>query len=333
MKIKISVLLPLVFCNYLSAQTPVVKTTTTHTTFFYESRGAVPGKTIFVKEFDRQGNVTATRQIKSDSTLKSLKTFTYNDEGKLLEEFYMNYEDDKGHLRLFKYNEFGKLEEKIRKNIDEGDTVTYRDYFVYDKEQRLIQSGYFHLPDQSRYNIEVPAEIHFDSIVYMHEPGKIIELKFYVFNGTKLKSKTVEHFDDDGNLLLKEFFKKEKKVGYNRYKYDSENRLINLQKYAGDQLRKEEIKEFDRRGNLEREVFLRYDKSGLPKSEIIKEYHDNGEILNKQWMNYEAGKVKKSETISFEYEFNTHGNWIIMRQYDADRVLKKELNRTITYFK
>lgn len=193
--------------------------------------------------FNKDGNVTETKQIKSNGDLYNIHLFKYNEKGILIEsEWYSEF--GKETVSIYKYDKQGyKIEWDIN-NIDGSLSQKYT--YKYDDKGNQIESNWYNTGDSSpitsvftyddKGNRIVDSYINSDGSVYdrtnykFDDKGNVIErgeyeLSFYFIY------KFQREFDDKGNVTRTERIKvddndKLLRKSLETFKYDFNNNWI-----------------------------------------------------------------------------------------------------------
>lgn len=311
----------------------------------------------FLYEYNGKGNVIKMERYNyfQSSKLVGLQ------EGDLM-EFRSIYEyDSKGNLIKLCSFEKGELTKKTKYNYDKKNRKIKKDVF-YNKGKLNI--SYLYKYDNKNNVIEAMKLNHtfgteWKEIRKYDKNGYKIEWAIFLDPDEKLEFKSEYIYDNKNNLIKVWIFNSERLIETNICNYDENNDLIEVIKYAGNNIKistdtyvyknnevvghtyndsiMKQTESYDSRGNLTEATF--YDINQDVYNKILKEYDENENLIN--WKTYRGDiiflkgsyvysakgrlmnrNISKLDTV-YSYWFDNKGSLIETSVYDNRSILIK----------
>lgn len=258
---------------------------------YYDEEGNVTGESTAEYTYDKEGN-KLTDKLYEDGQFVSSGEYEYDSEGMTFKKYETEQYED-GSKCVYEYNESGDSLGYVLYDEEGNVAESYRTEYVTDKNGNLTG-------ERTYENDTLSQEIKYAS-------GKNEEEEFLyaeeVAAYSEDGSKTVEKYDENGELISESSYDAEGKKLYEydlEYFYDEEGNHVSTEKREKGELKQEIIYEYDDEGNLasektyegdrlikevqyaESEYFfyeakvITYNEDG---SKTVEEYDENGELI------------------------------------------------------
>lgn len=230
------------------------------------------------------------------------------------------------------------------KNRDEVLASNIDKYTIYDKNEKVIESGRYNpsngaLYEKTTYNrdkngnaIKAIKRESSDKIksywTYKYDSkNNLVEVKTYNVKNVLTKTQS-NKYDREGNNIEMILGSPNSNGAWKYiYKYNDKKERIEQLKYKPDgSLKDKRVYSYDKNGN--EDVQIKFSTGGSF-TKFISTYDENNNLLVQDWFNEKGEKIHQT---SFEYVYDKFGNWITKKR-SSKGVLSMIWERQIEYYK
>jgi antitoxin component YwqK of YwqJK toxin-antitoxin module len=265
-----------------------------------------------ITHYDDKGNMSEEQKVNPENEVEEINTFTYNENGKLMEHVMLMVMDDAKEILKNERDDKGRLvkEQKYYGN-DPGEATMY----VYNDKDEVIE---IHKTDEEGEGLS-------KEVIEYNEKGNIVKRTKYDGSGT-ISEKTEIGYDDRENISSKtEYDEKNNLKSKTEYSYDDKNALVSsVEKNAAGKLTESITYQYDVLGNvvernirdfhprkikfvyddknhcIEEEV---YDQHGNLAAKNIYEYDEQGNVISELNYNMDINRMSRENNTGHRYEY------------------------------
>ena len=262
--------------------------------------------------YDDKGNMTEEQKVNTENEAEEINTFTYNDNGKLMQHVMHMITDDAKEVLKNERDEKGRL---VKEQKFYGDDPGEATRYVYNDRDEVIE---IHKTDEE-------GETESKEIIEYDEKGNLKGRTKYDAAGN-LQERTEFSYDERGNISSKaDYNQKNNLESKTDYSYNEKNDIISsVQKNAGGKLTESISIAYDERGNvternirdfhprkikliydhkdhcIEEEV---YDQHGNLSAKNIYEYDEQGNVISELNYNMDINRMSRENNSGHRYEY------------------------------